>query len=289
MKTILTFSIRRKYIALLKLGFSVLAVLIFSECQKVINVDLNDAAPRIVIEGLITDGQGPYSVTISKSGSYFNQPVLPPVTGAEVIVSDNAGTIDTLTEIKPGVYLTSKTQGVPGRTYTLNVLSENIEYMGSSIMLRHVDIDSLSLSKNQFQRFDFGGGTGNELNIQLNCYFRDPSEKNFYRIKVFANDTARTDYYRLYDDQYTNGQEIGLRVARASVDHTYRIELMSLDRLTFGYYRTLEDLLNTNPIFGSTPANPNTNLNNGALGYFGATAVSFRTITITDAMIKKVK
>jgi hypothetical protein len=41
-------------------------IIVFSGCQKVINVDLNEAAPRIVIEGLINDRPGPYTVTISK-------------------------------------------------------------------------------------------------------------------------------------------------------------------------------------------------------------------------------
>lgn len=80
-----------------------------------------------------------------------------------------------------------------------------------------------------------------------------------------------------------------MRVAHVSANHTYRIDLLSLDKVTFEYYRTLEDLLHTNPIFGSTPANPNTNLNNGALGYFGASAVSSQTITITDSMLKSVR
>jgi hypothetical protein len=84
----------------------------------------------------------------------------------------------------------------------------------------------------------------------------------------------------LYDDQYTNGRVTELRVARAEEGSVYRIELMSLDSKTYVYFRTLEDLLYTNPFFGSTPANPNTNLNNGALGYFGACAVSVKTITV---------
>jgi hypothetical protein len=67
------------------------------------------------------------------------------------------------------------------------------------------------------------------------------------------------------------------------------VELLSLDQKTYGYYRTLEDLLFTNPLFGSTPANPNTNLSNGALGYFGACAVSSKTIVITQSMIDSVK
>jgi hypothetical protein len=85
----------------------------------------------------------------------------------------------------------------------------------------------------------------------------------------------------MYDDQYTNGEETELRVVRnAASGSTYRIELESLDDKTYSYYRNLEELLFTNPIFGSTPANPKNNLTNGALGYFGTYAVSSRTITI---------
>ena len=268
------------------LVFCLINILIFSACQKVINVDLNEAAPKIVIEGLITDRPGPYIVTLSNSGSYFNQPVLPPVTGAWITVADNLGTVDTLGELKPGIYVTSKIHGKPGRTYTLKVISNNQEYSASSTMYSHVLIDSLGLSKSVSQHLDFGFDNRSGIQVDLNCYFRDPNEKNFYRLKVFVNDTARVDNYRLYDDQYTNGLEIGLRVARVRAGSTYRIELYSLDSKTYNYYRTLEDLLYNNPFFGSTPANPNTNLNNGALGYFGASSVTLKTITITDSMLK---
>jgi hypothetical protein len=224
-------------------------------CQKVINVDLNEASPQMVIEGLINDAPGPYTVTISKSGSYFNQSVLEMVSG----------------------------------TYTLKVISGDQEYDGSSTMFSHVNIDFLMLVKSDSQRFDFGGDNKNHTNVDIHCFFRDPAEKNFYRIKVFRNDTINNDNYRLFDDQYTNGQETELRVANATAGDTFRVELLSLDQATYEYYRTLEDLLHTNPIFGSTPANPNNNLSNGALGYFGACAVSYKTIIVTEAMINSVK
>jgi hypothetical protein len=264
-------------------------VFILPGCQKVINVDLNEATPRIVIEGLINDRRGPYSVSITRSGSYFNQPELPFVSGAQVIVKDNTGTTDTLKEAAPGIYLTAKTRGIPGRTYTLQVIADNQEFDGTSTMLSHVTIDSLRLVKSDFQRFDFGGNNDKELNMEIHCFFKDPPEKNFYRLKVFKNDSINTQSYRLYDDQYTNGEETELRVSRAEAGSSYRIELMSIDRATYSYYRTLDDLLFTNPFFGSTPANPNTNLSNGALGYFGAYASSSKTIIITDALIKTVQ
>jgi hypothetical protein len=264
-------------------------IFLFSGCQKVINVDLNEAAPRIVIEGLINDRPGPYTVTISKSGSYFNQPVLESVTGAKVIINDSNGATDSLNEVSSGVYITSKTRGIPGRTYTLKVISEDQEYDGSSTILNHVNIDSLILVKDLTQRFDFGGNPHHDSHVDIHCFFIDPMEKNFYRIKVFRNDSINTESYRLFDDQYTNGEETDLRVSNAEAGNTYRIELQSLDQQTYGYYRTLEDLLYTNPVFGSTPANPNNNLSNGALGYFGACAVSSKTIVVTEEMISSAK
>ena len=266
-----------------------LIIFVFPGCQKVINVDLNEAAPRIVIEGTINDRRGPYTVTISKSGSYFNQPVLPPVTGAVAIITDNSGITDTLKEVNSGIYISSKIRGIPGKTYSLKVMSENQEYEGSSTMFSHVNLDSLTLVRSDPQRFDFGGNNQKEIPLEIHCFFRDPLEKNFYRIKVFRNDSINTQNYRLFDDQYTNGQVTELRVAHANAGDKYRVELYSLDSKTYGYYRTLEDLIFTNPVFGSTPANPDNNLNNGALGYFGAFAVSVKTIIITDSLIKSVK
>lgn len=268
---------------------SLITVLILSGCQKVVNVDLNEAEPHIVIEGLIEDLRGPFSVAISKSGSYFDQPVLETVSGAQVVITDSKGTIDTLNETTPGLYITSKTRGIPGRTYTLKVVAENLEYIGTTTMFSHVNIDSLTLEKSLFQHIDFGGGDPNETHYDIHCFFKDPEEKNFYRVKVFKNDSINTQNYRLYDDQYTNGEETELRIGNATSGDTYRIELMSLDQSTYNYYRTLSDLLYSNPIFGSTPANPNSNLSNGALGYFGACAVSSKTIVISDSLIKTLK
>lgn len=267
-----------------------ITIAVLTGCQKVINVDLNEAAPHIVIEGLLTDSY--YSFRISKSGSYFNQPVLSAVSDALVILTDDKATIDTLKENQylPGSYYFTNMRAVPGTTYTLKVKSEKQEYSGSSTMHTHVEIDSLKLEKSQQRGFGFGGGGKENISVDVHCYFKDPVEKNFYRIKTYSSrDTARSGNYRLYDDQYTNGEETNVRVGRATNGDTIRIELLSLDKQTYEYYRTLSDLLRTNPIFGSTPANPNTNLSNGALGYFGAAAVSYKSIIITDSLIKTVK
>jgi hypothetical protein len=261
----------------INLAGSILMVIIFSACQKVVNIDLNNANPNIVIEGVIDNGPGPYRVKLSKTGSYFDAPVLPPVSGARVVIADNKGIADTLTEDSTGIYFTHNTNGIPGHSYTLSVQSENVVYTATSTMMSAVNIDSIGIEISQ--RISFG--PRNRRDSSLNIHFKDPSdEKNFYRIILFQKLLYNPANYRLYDDVYTNGEEIDLRVGRAIRGDTDLIELISIDRYAFDYYRTLEDILRINPIFGSTPANPNTNLSNRALGYFAAIAITRKSIII---------
>jgi hypothetical protein len=271
MKT--TFRNPAKAIIYLRMGCISLLILWISSCQKIVQIDLNSSDPKLVIEGVVTDSAGPYHVILTKSGSYFDQPVLPPVSGALVTISDDNGLVDTLVETQAGIYLTSKIMGQPGHNYALKVISESKEYDASSTMLSHVAIDSLKVEES----IGFGG----RKNKNVICYFQDPKgEKNYYRLKFYDNGKTNSQNYRLYDDQYTDGEKIGMRAGGAEEGDTDVVVLMSIDKKAYDYFHTLEDILQTNPFFGSTPANPNTNVSNGALGYFAAYAYSVKSIVV---------
>ena len=53
-----------------KIFYIMFAALAIAACKKVINVDLNNAAPQIVIEGEITNELPPYQVRISKTVNF---------------------------------------------------------------------------------------------------------------------------------------------------------------------------------------------------------------------------
>src|ERR1700741_647325 len=109
---------KRVYI---KWTFILTMVLMYS-CTKVIQVNLNDAAPQTVIEGNITDSAGPYTVQITRTVNFSDANVFPAVSGALVSITDtNTSVVDTLTETSPGIYTTHVLQGVPGHTYDLYV------------------------------------------------------------------------------------------------------------------------------------------------------------------------
>ena len=75
--------------------------LLFSSCEEVIELDLNTTEPQIVIEGFITDGEGTYSVLISKTVDFYDPNTFPPQTGAVVHITDDLGNTETLTETSP--------------------------------------------------------------------------------------------------------------------------------------------------------------------------------------------
>ncbi len=58
-------------------------------CKKVIQIDLNSAAPRIVIEGNITDAPGPYQVWLSTTVNFSASNSYPPISGATVQITDS--------------------------------------------------------------------------------------------------------------------------------------------------------------------------------------------------------
>jgi hypothetical protein len=258
-------------------GGFLLAAIVFASCQKIVNIDLNTASPNIVIEAVINNGPGPYMVKLSKTGSYFNTPVLPPVSGAVVIISDNIGRVDTLREDSAGMYFTHIIQGIPGMNYALSVQADNVVYTANSTMMSAVNIDSLGIDVTQ--RFSLGPRIRRDSSLTI--HFKDPaSEKNYYRIKFIEKRIINLSSYHLYDDVYTNGEEVDLRAGKATRGDTDIVELISLDQYAYDYYRTLGDILRINPIFGSTPANPNTNLSHGALGYFAAVAITKKEVII---------
>lgn len=93
----------------------------------------------IVVEGMITNTPGPYTVYLSVSAA-LDKPEFIPLSGYSVIISDDQGNMELLTQIEPGVYMTSADgiQGVIGRSYKLGIFSyaDNKIYESAYELLR---------------------------------------------------------------------------------------------------------------------------------------------------------
>ena len=258
-------------------------ILLFS-CQDVIKVDLNNTSPQTVIEGSINNLSDTVIIALSKTTDYFNPQSITPITDAQVSISDTAGNIYQPTLTTHGFYYFFQLKGLPQNTYTLKVQANGATYSASSKMPNMVSIDSLNILKSE---------DGDRENV-LACYIKDPAGvKNYYRLRVFMNGTLLTskdsiEPISVLSDKYFDGRFTPLRMPsrRFGIDYflpgdTLKVQLMSIDLLTYNYLRELRSITNTGRLTStSTPDNPDNNISNGALGYFAAWAISEKTLIV---------
>jgi hypothetical protein len=249
--------------------FIILVFTLFFSCYRdIIDLDLQDFDPQIVIEGSITDQPGPYLIRISKTG-YLNQlNNFPTVSGAEVMIHDNSGYSETLIETEAGLYETHTMRGVSGRTYTLQVLAEGKEFFATSRMPEPLSMDYIS--------FQNHGGE-----YTLICAFTDrKGREDFCRIKVYKNGELANRY--LYQGKYRDGEQIIIDDFDVEFypNDQVRVEFFTISKETFIYLSMLnpqEGGGDYNPEYPEymavSLANPKSNLSNNALGYFSAQSV----------------
>jgi hypothetical protein len=232
----------------------------------VINVNLNNANPNIVIEGIVNDAPGPYEVQITQTVNFSDPNIFPPISGAVVKITDNtSGITDSLKEGLPGIYLTQNLlQGLTGHTYQLYVLSNGQEYTASSTMPAKVNLDSVSFYTSDI----FGTKSTSAV-----ANFQDPAGiANYYTFTEYVNGQAINQTFN-FSDRLSDGKYIRRQLFN---DSSYinpgdqvTIEMHCVDNQVWQYFNTLGQARGNNSQ-AVTPANPLSNISNNALGYFSA-------------------
>lgn len=271
------------------------SVFVFTSCEKVIDIDLNNIEPEVVIEATITDTEGPYLIYLSKTGDYFEPGEYPAISNGLVIISDDQGVIDTCIEIEPGVYQTNNIKGKSDHYYSLYVEIEGKTYTAETYMPEKVELDSITYMYTN--ALSPGGDDG----YLMKCQFVDPmGQENYYRIKTYKNGELFIEPGNeivIWNDVLFDGVNADIPAKRGgdmfSLNDTISIELLTIDNKMFQYYTSLINSLASgsggmesmgkNMIIGAAaPTNPPTNLTNGAVGYFAAYCVSKQSIIIEE-------
>lgn len=110
--------------------------------------------------------------------------------------------------------------------------------------------------------------------------FTDPAPLgDNYRIIAYVNGEKDNTRY-IGNDVLGSGIEIGGVLFGTDVDSgdIVRMELMTIDKVNYDYYYSLDNNTDTGP-FSATPSNPVTNISDNALGYFGAYLMDTMSIT----------
>jgi len=245
----------------------------FSSCEKVVEFDLNDHSPRLVIEGTVTNEAGPYYVIVSMSQSFDDITEYITVNDALVIITDDTGTVDTLTLILDGLYQTNILTGVEGRTYSLVVVVGDKTYRSVCTMPRHVNLDALFVAKDPTSNTGFA----------LQPVYHDPvDETNFYRFNAYEGHD-HIPLIRIRNDHSTNGttveQPVGFENYYNPGDSA-TLEMMCIDGQVYQYLFGLSETIKTGLNAPASPGNPVSNISGGCLGYFSAHTVQRKSILV---------
>ena len=261
-----------------------LMCLSFSSCEKVIELDLSESKEVIVIEALVTSNKEPFKVLVSKTSSFFGPKTNDAVSGAKVSLRAENGKPKYFRETSPGVYRLEKITAPANYWYIVDVEYDGITYSARSFMNEAVPIADISFSYfDGFGFFDSG--------YKVNCFIRDPADiENYYRLKYFVNGNPVDDKgeLNLHLDKLFNGKVVGLsqRSLVFKETDTLTIELQSIDKAAYDYFLMLESISGNELLQTASPANPVSNFDNGALGYFSAYSYERKTVIIKNYLNK---
>ncbi|NOQ24110.1 MAG: DUF4249 family protein [Bacteroidales bacterium] len=132
--------------------------LIVLGCKDEFILELDDFEPLIVVDGLITNEDGPYMLTISQSMPVnFLEKI--PYENCIVTIIENTGITEILAEIEPGRYVSSENgiKGIIGNEYSISIYTpEGKEYHSDFQELKEaVDIDSVYAERDSLLHIDY--------------------------------------------------------------------------------------------------------------------------------------
>lgn len=266
---------------------AMIAALITTACRKDIHLNLQNASGLLVIEGNVNDQPGPYMVQLSKTVTFYDQDTVVPVSGATVTITDDAGGYDSLQEVTPGYYYTTTLSGTVGRTYHMHAHTDGKDYDATGTMQPPVAVDSIGISGSFFSS-----------NPRGFIQFSDPAGiVNYYRTVLYLHqyiDSTTTDFHHtrqhkvaVISDRLSDGLTIQSSV-RSDYDiqtgDTLQVRLDAIEKPVYDYWYTLNN--STTSSNTAAPANPPSNISNGALGYFSAHASTFSKHIIYDGNLR---
>jgi hypothetical protein len=257
----------RKIVTVLSLSMLILSL--FTSCEKVIDLELKESEPVIVIYADIDDESDNQYVRISKTYSFTEPNKFNAVTGARVIVTNQTGGVINFSEISPGVYQSPRFRGRSGVRYTLDVTVEGQKYTAVSTMPEKVFLDSLN-----FREISFFGKTSSYLVAN----FQDPGGiQNQYRYLLSVKSKVVEDV--VTEDRFNDGNKVANTIFHELDDlepgDAIELDLQCIDRNVYRYYYAFGQNLGEGgpPV---APANPPSNISNGALGVFSVHTSSKR-------------
>jgi Domain of unknown function (DUF4249) len=253
-----------------------LFIIFLCSCEKVIDVNINNAGKMYVIEGNVSNllTEQP-EVKISQTKNFEENNTFNGIAGAVVTIQVNNGVVYPLTQASPGIYRSNAFTGAPGNNYKLSVTINGNNYTATCIMpAALVKLDTLTV-----EDLSFAGNTTKTIQPS----YLDPNGKgNSYRLMQYINGKQVKKIFVQNDDLSD-----GLRITRPLINFddeiksgdVVKVNLQCIDANVYKFWYSLDQEA-TGENQSATPANPVNNISGNALGYFSAHSVSSFSISV---------
>ena len=170
---------------------------VFTSCEDVVEIELNESDPRLVVEAsILVFENGTYSskVRLTTSAPFYGDEI-PIVSDASVIIKSN-NDIFTFNYTENGVY-TSNFIPNENTDYTLEIVYKNELYSATQQLISVATIDYI-------EQVNDAGANGDE--IELKIFFTDPpNEENYYFFEGYSEKGLILDAFR---DEFFDGNQI---------------------------------------------------------------------------------
>ena len=258
--------------------FTLIAIiLIIASCQKEIDVDLNESNPVIVLEGNYSSEDSTVVLKVSLTSSYFDSNPSVFIDNLTPSITNAAGVSQSLLPIGGGVYVLTNYIPTYNSLYSMEVLYNGQIYSALSFLPEVVVLDPITY---EYTPGFFGSGDGYFVNMN---YLDPPGVINFYALQISLNNIEYNGVSELtlQNDLFSDGNPISRPVFLDSLfqtGDTVGMEFRCIDEVVYDYYSEIQSIAGGQT--SAAPANPESNWNNGALGYFSAYSKSSQEVII---------
>lgn len=260
--------------------FFLVSIISFFSCEDVVNVELDNNQPKLVIDASIkwekgTPGNEQF-IKITSTADYFDN-IVPVINGAIVRITDSNNTVFNFFEDGvSGIYKCTNFNPVLNGVYTLSIIHEGQTYVATDKLYPVPAITSIEQ--------DLNGITGNEIELKFN--FQDNgAESNFY-LEEYKVPFRPFPLLGVFDDEFENGNQMFSLLIDENLSSTQNIKF-SLHGISERYHNFMSILISisgglSNGPFSTPPATVKgniinqTNSTNYPLGYFRLSEVEVK-------------
>jgi len=268
--------------------FSLISITLFS-CQDVVDVDLETAQERLVIEAMIkwekeTIGNEQV-IKLTKTSSFYNNQLVY-ATGATVVVTNiTTSQVFNFIETEDGIYATNSFEPILNNEYQLEVIYNDEVYKATETLFEAPEIIEIMQSTEE------GFSTEDPEIVLLFQDFLD--QDDFYRISFIqtrGGEILENEKYT-YDSRFESNNVLSdfFESDNMEMDDQFFVSVNKISKQFYNFINILEEQGDASfGPFASPPVNIKgncvnmTNENHYPYGYFGLNQISTETYTFEE-------